>query len=799
MKNAAIILLWIAFIVLNSNIADGQTQLGHSPLEANLAPESTLSERNAANPNVIWTEDIEARTLTTATYLSNDGQIKIDQSARPINYYNSSNILVPIDAKLRKNADNSWSAANQPQPTYLFQDGSYALTIDKTAQLRLGKKAKIGDQFIESKVSLSGNTATYYNVIPGVDKELIFYENAVKSNYILHEFMPDLQEDLVFSELLELPANCKIVEDKTYGKRSKDAWNGDMLIVDESGATVATFHLPVCYDAANKRVTGSYRVREENGAQFLEMIIPKEWLTDPFRVYPVVVDPLVVGPTAPWLGGNMPSCIMPAYNQDSIFVTIPGGVTVTGLYVTASFYADPFTPAVMADGAMFFSTDCDNSQSFVITGVPGESAGTAYLDSFNLYNPLTCCMPESCSPQNFYLSMHLGRSALGAGCNETYIRHDIFTTSWPFRATVLGRTPEPYASEWNVQIAPRCSNECEITGRAYVQYGVAPYTFTHPWSTDTIVQGTNVGCSSGGNNYDFSMTIPSCPSFCDPAYTSLNVIPPTIVDACGTLVTGFPIRIMPIKMTPDVTAIYDTLVCSGDPFMIDLTSCSPTATISWTQGWEAGSTDIFDTIVNTLSTITTLNYTVSASENGCFSDTLNLPMHIQPLPIPNYTNDPEELIAGLPITFSDASIFNASPGVTWLWIFGDGGVSTDQNPSYTYALAGQYNLCLIVENQDGCLDSICQMVTVYPAEVIAPNIITANNDGINDFLEFRFLDFYPNNTLTILNRWGVPIHEESGYENDWNGPGLNEGTYFYILTILGEEEVVHEGFFQIVK
>ena len=118
----------------------------------------------------------------------------------------------------------------------------------------------------------------------------------------------------------------------------------------------------------------------------------------------------------------MPSCWIPAYNQDSILVTIPADVMVTELNVTASFYADPFTGAWMQDGAMYFSTDCDNTTTFTITGVPGQSAGTAYLDNFNLYNPLTCCFPESCNSQTFWLSFHLGRNFLGAGCNTTYIR-----------------------------------------------------------------------------------------------------------------------------------------------------------------------------------------------------------------------------------------------------------------------------------------------------------------------------------------------------------------------------------------
>lgn len=64
-----------------------------------------------------------------------------------------------------------------------------------------------------------------------------------------------------------------------------------------------------------------------------------------------------------------------------------------------------------------------------------------------------------------------------------------------------------------------------------------------------------------------------------------------------------------------------------------------------------------------------------------------------------------------------------------------------------------------------------------------PNVFTPNGDNVNDMLEIRGLDMYAENEITIINRWGNTIYQKKNYTNDWNGYGLDEGTYFYILKV----------------
>jgi gliding motility-associated-like protein len=61
------------------------------------------------------------------------------------------------------------------------------------------------------------------------------------------------------------------------------------------------------------------------------------------------------------------------------------------------------------------------------------------------------------------------------------------------------------------------------------------------------------------------------------------------------------------------------------------------------------------------------------------------------------------------------------------------------------------------------------------------NAFSPNGDGLNDFFEVDFIEFYPNNVVFIFNRWGKKVYEKSAYNNEWDGGGLPSGTYFYTI------------------
>jgi gliding motility-associated-like protein len=786
------------FLVLSSALLLCHSSIGQTPFfsgpSACLNP---ISSSQRIEDKSIWTEDITLRTTHSSTFRSNDGQIKTHSSQRAINYFNEQGNLVPIKKELKK-SPTGWSATEQPNPTHLFKDGSFALSMNNGQLFKMGRNCTMNDQYGMIDLQVDGNQITLKNMFPQVDKQLLFLENAVKYNYILQTYQNSYTNDLILSEEILLPDGYSIAFNKELGKETESGWMGELNVLNKNGQATSFIQAPICVDANKNWILAAYKVKKKGDQTCLQMVIPGEWLSSTERAYPVIIDPIVTGPTTTWTGGNMPSCILPSVNKDSIQVTIPGGITITGLFVTASFYADPWTTAIMSQGSMAFSTTCGTSQNFTITGSTGTSPGTAYLDSFNLFNPLTCCFPESCNSQTFWLRMHLGRTGPGTGCNTTYIRYDALTTLWPFQAVVVGKTAESFGGKWLVSQTPICANTCTISGTAYVNYGVAPYTFTHPWTTDVVTEGANTGCGTGAETHTFTLTIPNCPTYCDLNTTQLVVPAPIITDACGNVVSDMPDKTVPIKPAPHVDAIYDTTVCSGTQNTIILSSCVPGSSINWIGNGTNGSGDFTATIENNSTSMTSLTIEAFASVNGCNSDTTYLPLNIQPNPVAAYTATPEPVIANVPVDLTDNSTNAQATTISWNWNLGDGSTSVDQSLTHTYQNPGDYNVCLKVTDDNNCSDSICTILTVVPAEVKIPNIITANGDGVNDLLVFKYLEFYPENELSVLNRWGNTVLYKQGYKNDWDGDDLSEGIYFFLLKIpeIGKE---YQGYFHLER
>lgn len=99
------------------------------------------------------------------------------------------------------------------------------------------------------------------------------------------------------------------------------------------------------------------------------------------------------------------------------------------------------------------------------------------------------------------------------------------------------------------------------------------------------------------------------------------------------------------------------------------------------------------------------------------------------------------------------------------------------------------------------MDTATVYVTVVCRTLVIYSGFSPNGDNINDTFMIDGIDDYPNNELTVFNRWGNQVFYRRGYTTDggwdgrWEGNDLPDGTYFYILRD-GEGET-YSGYVQI--
>lgn len=100
------------------------------------------------------------------------------------------------------------------------------------------------------------------------------------------------------------------------------------------------------------------------------------------------------------------------------------------------------------------------------------------------------------------------------------------------------------------------------------------------------------------------------------------------------------------------------------------------------------------------------------NSNGCSNDTI-IPVTVYPKPTAmfQYTSS----CVNTATQFTDLSLAPNSTITGWFWDFGDGiGTSTIQNPTYTYAASGTYNVKLRITSISNCQDSLTLTVVSMP-------------------------------------------------------------------------------------
>lgn len=198
---------------------------------------------------------------------------------------------------------------------------------------------------------------------------------------------------------------------------------------------------------------------------------------------------------------------------------------------------------------------------------------------------------------------------------------------------------------------------------------------------------------------------------------------------------------------------------AGDPIVTftDLTLNSPT---SWSWNFGDGGTSTLQNPVHT--------FTTEGTFTVCLYATNGLGMTAYCLPV---TIDSIELLApaadfsfsGTGFTYSFTDLSTNAP-TSWGWEFGDGLTSALQNPSHTYAVGGNYTVCLTATNIYGS-DSTCKMLGGNAVENYFVNNVQIFPNPANDFAVIELGNFKAD-AVEVLNVLGQEMHVSYNYSQN---------------------------------
>ncbi|MCF8220304.1 MAG: gliding motility-associated C-terminal domain-containing protein [Cryomorphaceae bacterium] len=243
-----------------------------------------------------------------------------------------------------------------------------------------------------------------------------------------------------------------------------------------------------------------------------------------------------------------------------------------------------------------------------------------------------------------------------------------------------------------------------------------------------------------------------------------------ITDANGCTATATDVLSTP---PPFIAAfnVNDNVVCLPSNVTFTNSSIGNYATSLWT--FSNGLTFSSNQFSLDLNTVGCLDVTLLVTNtNGCTSDTtISNAVCVVPGPSAAFsTSTPEVDFTTGGIDF----INNSQNYIGSVWEFGDGGTSTQDNPSYFYpsSTIADYNVMLVVYDANGCTDTAYSVVqSIDVVRLTVPNAFTPNGDGLNDVFTpvISNADQVKYYRFEVYNRWGQLIFESNKPGEGWDG------------------------------
>ena len=466
-------------------------------------------------------ELIDRRTVDSRYFVRSgtEGQtFYVQQIYGQLHYEDENGWLRTIDPRVRPlNAQGLYGAPEQPRPTFYDHSDGFSGIESPQGTLRYNGLTHLLTEDANGAVNLMG-ALNHQNMMigedgvmtleawPGIDREQIFKEGEIKTNFILKTApqLPANAKWLVFQDHFELPPGHQLVRDNYSGAETVEGyWTGDLVLENAQGEENFRLRRPVMTDANRLKYgrvdllddpTATYIAYEhqvQGNTVILSIMVNADWLRHPGRIYPVKVDPLVTG-TGTYAAGQRGlrydgTCWNATnYCSHTLNVNVPGNSTLTDAYFDAQYISESwgcgiFVDCWMSEAAFRMVGPCGNSPPSPLYWTCLSPGGDAPGTCSGVGNPAfqtVSCLPPQCPNYSINFEMRgyycfCSSSGCPTGCQR------MPNNSWV--VTVEARTIESAATANSVPVTSNGSCNVAQTVSANPNFGVPGYSYN--WNT----------------------------------------------------------------------------------------------------------------------------------------------------------------------------------------------------------------------------------------------------------------------------------------------------------------------------
>ncbi|MFN4122568.1 MAG: choice-of-anchor L domain-containing protein [Flavobacteriales bacterium] len=321
--------------------------------------------------------------------------------------------------------------------------------------------------------------------------------------------------------------------------------------------------------------------------------------------------------------------------------------------------------------------------------------------------------------------------------------------------TVTLNTPPPLTLLTSNDTIVNCPGDF-VTLEAVAVAGTPPYNFF--WSNGSTAESITVEIQT---NTFFTITL---------------------TDACQFPILTDTIFVNLINGPLVAPAIDTTVFCPGDEITLigQASGGFPPYQYSWSTSEET------ESITIVVDENTTISYTVTDGCESVQNGQFNIAVPVYEPVLVTLDRDTLTVCRNSPIALN-ARAEGGTGEYTFVW----GGAGTlqvinDTTLTVTPPSSGVY--FVIATDQCQVSDTVSAEVNVQNCEIQVFNVFTPDGDGINDFWVIPNIEFYPNNSVVIFNRWGRKVFEAEPYQNNWDGGNNPSGVYFYVVDTKDDTE-----------